>query len=342
MKLLGYYFFKGWISAALFCYYKKIKVVGLENVPRDKPVLFLSNHQNALLDALLIATRCSRKPWFLTRADVFKNPWLKSIFQFLQMIPVYRMRDGKATLANNKAVFDQCGELLCGGGAILIFPEANHNLKRRVRPLSKGFTRIVENALEKNPGLDLLLVPIGQNYQTPEATGDSAALFFGKPIAVQDFVGKENRVIELKQAVFKAMTGLTTHIEEDTYEEIINMLETGGVDFLDPEQIHKNLAHINVVRPANRSKNYMAAPLKCFFTMLNFPTVFLWRVFLRPRVPEPEFMGTFRFVFVLLGYPVFYALGFLLLQYYHGTLTASLAIVGHAVLNILWIKSFKK
>ena len=168
MRQMGYYFFKGWVSLGLFCYYKRIRVHGLESVPRDKPVLFLSNHQNALMDILLIATRCNRKPWYLTRADVFKSRLFSPLFRFLQMLPVYRIRDGRESLSKNSAIFERCAHLLLANQAILLFPEANHSLLRRVRPLSKGFTRILDNALRKNSRLDIQLVPIGQNYQEPD------------------------------------------------------------------------------------------------------------------------------------------------------------------------------
>ncbi|HZJ21288.1 MAG TPA: 1-acyl-sn-glycerol-3-phosphate acyltransferase, partial [Pricia sp.] len=74
MKNLGYRLLKLWIKAGLYLYYGKIKISGLENVPRNEPVLFLPNHQGALMDVLLIVTDCHRKPFFLTRSDVFKRP----------------------------------------------------------------------------------------------------------------------------------------------------------------------------------------------------------------------------------------------------------------------------
>ena len=61
------------LRVALFFYYKKIKIVNLENVPKTGAVLFLGNHHNALMDPLLIATKCGRFSYFLTRASVFKN-----------------------------------------------------------------------------------------------------------------------------------------------------------------------------------------------------------------------------------------------------------------------------
>ena len=108
MKNFGYNLARLWVKIGLYLYFGKIKVSGLSHIPKDKPVLFLSNHQNALLDVLLIGIDCNRKPYFLTRADVFNSPILKAIFDIFQMIPIYRIRDGRESLKKNQAVFDRC------------------------------------------------------------------------------------------------------------------------------------------------------------------------------------------------------------------------------------------
>ena len=72
---------------------------------------------------------------------------------------------------------------------MVIFPEGSHNLARRVRTLSKGFTRIVFDTLEKYPDINLQLVPIGVNYKNAKAWPDEAAIYFGDPLLAADFSG---------------------------------------------------------------------------------------------------------------------------------------------------------
>ena len=74
MKKIWLYSVRSYVSIGMFFYFKRIDVFGFENIPKDKPVLFLGNHQNALLDPLLIAIKCGRFSFFLTRAGVFKKP----------------------------------------------------------------------------------------------------------------------------------------------------------------------------------------------------------------------------------------------------------------------------
>ncbi|NKI32971.1 1-acyl-sn-glycerol-3-phosphate acyltransferase [Croceivirga thetidis] len=338
MKTLGYLFFKAWVSLGLFFYYKKVRVVGVENIPKNRPVLFLSNHQNALLDIFLIATKCRRKPWYLTRADVFKSILFRPLFSFLQMLPIYRIRDGRSSLNKNKEIFAKCAQLLINDEAILLFPEANHSLKRKVRPLSKGFTRILEDALEKDPRLDIQIVTVGQNYQSPTEAGDSSALYFGKAIAVNDHWDKPNKIESLRQAVSKSLQQLTTHIKEEDYERTLSLLEQNSTNFLFPKEINKALIKSDFTGLPRFQTNPISRSFKIIFYITNFPMVFVWRTILKPKVPEPEFMATFRFGFVLLGYPFFYLLILFVLPFFATEKTALTIVVGHAVLNLLLVK----
>ena len=229
-----------YIKTGLFFYYKQIDVYNVENIPENKPVLLLSNHQNALLDALLIATKSGRFLFFLTRAAVFKKMYVSKILNSLQMLPVYRVRDGWSTISNNNAIFENCSEILNKNEAIVIFPEGSHNLARRVRPLSKGFTRIVFDTLKKYPDLDLQLIPIGLNFVNAIACPDSTAIYFGEPFAAKDFIrdNKKEETLELKQTVQNKIMNLTAHISEENYEADLQKLNNLNVDFLKPNEVN--------------------------------------------------------------------------------------------------------
>ena len=83
------------VSWGLQNYFGKIEVHGESQVPASGAVLFTVNHQNAFLDALLIATTNKRYTHFLVRADVFKFSWARRFFRTLNMLPIYRWRDGR-------------------------------------------------------------------------------------------------------------------------------------------------------------------------------------------------------------------------------------------------------
>lgn len=313
-----YWVLKNSIHFGLFCYHRKIEVKGLENVPKNKPILFLPNHQNALIDVLLVGVDCNRKPYFLARSDVFGGQVLNALFNYVRMIPIYRIRDGRNTLSKNAAVFDSCAHVLSRGEAIVMFPEGNHNLKRRVRPLSKGFTRVLFRALEQSPELDIQLVPVGLNYVHAEKFPDSATLCYGKPISVQALYDEEDTqgsVIRIKEAVASQLKTLTTHISpEIQYVEITNYLKTQKVDFLDPVRtnrlIKQRIIETSFIAKTITLGNKERSIFQIIFLSLNFPVILFWRLVVKPKVPEAEFTGTFRFATSFLGFLVYYIILF--------------------------------
>ncbi len=302
------------VKAGLHCYYKKIEIVGLNNVPTDKPVLFLPNHQSALMDVLLLVTDCNRKPYFLTRSDIFGKPFLNSIFDFFRMIPIYRIRDGREALSKNDAIFEKCADILGKGEALSIFPEANHNLKRAVRPLSKGFTRILFRAIKKYPDLDIQLVPVGLNYRDAERFPDTVSIHYGKPISFKSLYkgnDKSTSIIEVKKQVAESLEKLTTHIPpEADYGQVEAKLHEKNINFLNPSETNAAIQHI-LEKPLDESvdaiRRKKSIPfLRVLFFVFNFPVLLVWRLWVKPKVWEPEFMATMRFATAFVGFLVYY------------------------------------
>lgn len=52
----------GITKTGLSLFYRKIEIVGRENIPKDKPFMILPNHQNSFMDALLV---CTQMPGFI-------------------------------------------------------------------------------------------------------------------------------------------------------------------------------------------------------------------------------------------------------------------------------------
>ena len=309
LKKLWLHSVRSYLRLGMFFYFKRIYVHNVENVPKDKPVLLLANHQNALLDALLIATKCGRFSYFLTRAAVFKKSFVSKILKSLQMLPVYRVRDGWNNISNNNAIFENCSEILNKNEVIVIFPEGSHNLARRVRPLSKGFTRIVFDTLEKYPDLDLQLVPIGLNFVKAENCPDSAAMYFGKSFAAKDFItaNKNEGVIKLKEAVHSKIKSLTTHIPEENYETDLQKLNNHNVDFLNPNEVNLCLKN-NFKNCETKSRNKTRFLNNIFQLLLKINLIvpyLIWKFVAQPKIREIEFKSTFRFALALTLVPLY-------------------------------------
>ena len=343
---IGYEILKIWVRLGLFFYYGKIEVIGRENIPKDKPIMLLANHQNALMDALLIVMKFDRKPYFLARADLFKRPWASRFLHYLQMIPIYRFRDGMRTLKKNPAIFEKCGELLGKGETVMLFPEGNHGIQKRVRwPMRKGFVKMIFEALDQKPDLDIQIVPLGLNYRQAEGFPDSVSLYIGKSLAVKDYYDPhdlEATANQLKQLVFDKLTQLTTHIpNEETYSNVLTQLQKRGVDFLRPEQVNGIIGSIDedlVIPEPNKEKSIVGKVVGILFKMLNFPMLLLWNKALKPLVEDIEFWATLRFGLGLLVFPFYYLLLFLLV---YGTMGQEVAIafsLTHILFNLVYVK----
>ncbi len=342
MKRLWLHSVRAYLRLGLFFYFRRIHVHGVKNIPIDKPILLLSNHQNALLDALLIGTKSERLFFFLTRAAVFKKSLVSTILKSLQMLPVYRIRDGWSNITNNNAIFETCSELLKNNEAIVIFPEGSHNLERRVRPLSKGFTRIVFDTIEKHPEIDLRLIPVGLNFVSAKECPDSVALYFGNPISAKDFrTGHKNDdVVNLKSTVHREISKLSTHIATENYGEIVEKLDALKVNYLDPTSVNECIANnfeSCAVQPKS-NMNSLRYVLKITLILNLLLPYIIWKVFVKPKIKELEFTSTFRFAIAITLVPIYLLAIVFVLSTLVSLKVALIYVISVLLLSLLTIK----
>lgn len=214
-----------WVKSAIYLFFHKITTHGLSNIPNNKPVILAANHQNALLDALVIAI-CVKKPvHFMTRADLFKNKIVSKLLRSLNLIPIYRMRDGFKELANNDQTFQECYNLLSQNKIILIFPEGSHLSERRLRPLKKGVSRI---ALEATYSIkkDVFIIPVGINYGSHTQSGSWLNITLDSPISTLETLKQHNEnkaktILHLTELTYRKLQICIVHIEDTTNYELI-------------------------------------------------------------------------------------------------------------------------
>ncbi|MDZ7681333.1 MAG: lysophospholipid acyltransferase family protein [Fodinibius sp.] len=249
---LWYQFFRyGVVSPALQMFYSNITVSGREYIPKEKPVIFVGNHQNALMDALHVVSNTRKFVHFISRAEPFSMPVLKHFFRSLNMMPVYRVRDGFSTIRKNAETFNQCYHRLGKGDAVLVFAEGNHDLRRRVRPLSKGFTRIAFGAEQyHNWQLDLQVQPVGLNYSRHRQSQSPVRIQFGPAIPVADFRQQyqddERRAARaLKDAAAEGLKNVTMHVSKlphyPFYHLMLDELEPNRSALINPRQINQRV-----------------------------------------------------------------------------------------------------
>ena len=63
--------------------------------------MLVANHPNSFLDAVLIGAAIHRPTHFLARGDAFNHKTAAKILSSLNMLPVFRLSEGKENLLKN-------------------------------------------------------------------------------------------------------------------------------------------------------------------------------------------------------------------------------------------------
>lgn len=342
LRSVCYSLLRAYVTAGLKFYYRKIIIHGKENIP-ESPVLFTPNHQNAFMDALVIVCFHHKPVYFLTRADIFKSPWAMRVLNFLRMVPIYRIRDGVESLAKNQETFDRCAELFKQGNSIVIFPEGNHGSERRVRPVGKGFTRIVFETLKKYPHLNLSIIPVGLNYSCPGSFLGGVSIYFGKPLTANRYdMESRGSANQLRADVESSLQQLTMHVDDPSrYADVLRHLENSGNDFLDPVTTNQRVNEIlKGINPPPASKDRPLHPMqmisRTLSSVINFIPLATWKIIAR-GIKDPVFTGSLKFAFGIFAFPAFYLLVGLGLFFVFGS-TASIVWLALATPSMLFRK----
>ncbi len=221
---------------AKFCfriYFRKVEIVNRHNIPLNQPLILAPNHQNALIDAMVLVCNLPFQSVFLARADIFKGKRMTKFLTFLNIMPIYRIRDGIENVKRNDVVFEKTIKILLNRKSPLgLFAEGNHGDKRRLRPLVKGLFRIAfltQETLKDQPGVKIL--PIGIDYGHYQNFRTTIFVNIGKPVEVSEYYKSwtENPVIgvnELKETFASALSKQMIDIQtEEYYDLYMNLRE---------------------------------------------------------------------------------------------------------------------
>ena len=349
IQRIWYYTLRVYVWLGLHFYFRKIIIHGRENIPTGHPILFTPNHQNAFMDALLVVTSNGSFTHFLTRADIFKKGFVHWLLSTINLVPIYRIRDGWNALDRNQETFNQCTELFEKGESILIFPEGNHGKYRRLRPLSKGFTRVVFEALQKDPSLQLYIVPVGLNYTAHRSFFSSVSVYYGKPLLTNSYFDQPqpNGANQLRQDLAQSMQNLITHVDdEENYDSIMARLEQTHPDYLDPFAVNAQLKALPALRTsvtqatADAKLRFLFLPLYYALLLINLIPLALWTRFER-GIKDPVFVASLKFGFGIVAFPLTYLIEVLLVSLAgHSLLT--LAATGVCLVSMPVLKTLER
>ena len=319
---------------ALRIFYRRIEVVGLENVRSDRAVVFAVNHPNGLVDPLFVLCFAPRPVSFLAKAPLFHYPVIGWIVRIFDSIPVFRKQDEMK--GSNRQTFARAREVLQRGGAIAIFPEGTTHSDPQLHPLKTGVARIALGA--SLPSLDV--VPVGIYYTEKQTFRSNALAVFGTPIAVRpepvDASGepRPESVDELTARIDEGLDAVTLQADSHAALELIARAEdifsgegeqsvaeefelrrrfVEGYHYLrarDPLRLAILEAGImSVAPPANRQArapvlHWILSPLALIGAIANYPTYRLIGALTNRLSRENEMRATMKFIGALMFYPL--------------------------------------
>ena len=115
----------------------KIEIQGLENIPKNEPVIFVSNHQSMMdikLSLACIPTNIS----FISKDTIFRVPILGAYMKVSGHIPIQRGEDRKAYETLLTAV-----KKLTAKKSLVVFPEGTRSEDGQLGAFKRGISLII-------------------------------------------------------------------------------------------------------------------------------------------------------------------------------------------------------
>jgi glycerol-3-phosphate O-acyltransferase/dihydroxyacetone phosphate acyltransferase len=217
------------VRFALWVFFRNTDIRSRERVPRNRPLIFVANHPNVMLDGLLLATAVAGDvPRFLGKSTLFKNPLSALFLRSVGVIPVSRPQDSGSRMSRNEEMLLAASQVLASGLSLALFPEGISHPARQVRALKPGAARIALR-VEDEAEIGVQILPVGLTYSAPDTFRSEVSIHFGDPIDVRDFLSayRDNHrqgALELTALVHQRLVSLTWHVENPELETAIQDL----------------------------------------------------------------------------------------------------------------------
>lgn len=202
------------VRIAANTFFRRIDVVGSENIPADGPVIFAGNHPNALMDGWLLIAKCGRWPvHFLGDAKLWRYRMMRPILNATGAVPVYRREEHGEEVDNSQA-FARVYEIIESGNCMGIFPEGVSHVESQLIKLKTGTARIALSVAARGKTA-VAIVPCGLNYIHRHRFRSQVLIEFGTPIVItekwlRDFVKNEQEtVLQLTEHLAQALKSVT-------------------------------------------------------------------------------------------------------------------------------------
>ncbi len=186
---LAYSIAKSWGKDLVEQSGSKVKVVGKENIPKDEPVLFVSNHQSNL-DIPILLGFIDKPKAFVAKVEMSKFPVLSTWMKLINCIFIDRGNARESLKAIKAGI-----KLLKGGYSLVIFPEGTRSKDGNLMEFKPGSLKLATKS-----GVPIVPVTIkGANEIMPSGKlvirPANVELIVSKPIYMDDDIVKDSNAL---------------------------------------------------------------------------------------------------------------------------------------------------
>ena len=212
-------------------FYRRIEVAGLENLPREGPVLLAANHTNGLVDPMVVLAALPCPVVFVAKSTLWKVPLLRSILHLLGCVPVVRRGEEEkerredpgisskgaqaAAADRNEESFQRLAGVLEAGRCVLIFPEGRSHSDPRLSEMRTGTARLILLS-KKSP----VVLPLGLWFTRKEEFRSDVLVKLGPPVPLPP-CPPEAAVEKWTEAIGAALEAVTLNADSWRDHEIL-------------------------------------------------------------------------------------------------------------------------
>jgi 1-acyl-sn-glycerol-3-phosphate acyltransferase len=212
-------------------FFQRIQVRHPEAVPDKGPVVFVANHPNSIMDALVLGFVIKRKVSYIAHARLFRPRLMSWFLRSCGVIPVYRRQDDPDKMEQNVNAFQACYETLEAGETIGIFPEGTSDMLRKVKKAKTGAARIVLEAEARNGyELGVKLIPVGLHFFSRSHFRSRVLVNLGEPIPLVKYFTRYHKdqidgVSGLTEEIQSRLEALTVNVRAEELDEFVRDVE---------------------------------------------------------------------------------------------------------------------
>lgn len=236
------------IRISFLTYFQKFYFINKENIPEKGPILFAANHPTAFLEPMIHAPFIKHASYFILRGDYFEKDWARRILNNLNIIPIFRQRDGIENLRKNANLFGMFQDLLHEKKNITIMVEGSHDYRKHLRKVQRGTARMTLGTYKEYGDEDITILPMGVTFTDLLSIRSTVMIKFGKPILLKDY-------LELHaQNERKAMLKITADIQAELRPCMVHIEDLEHYEATDfVLEMNRNNENVGLWRPYSQN-----------------------------------------------------------------------------------------